>query len=104
MLCWLFFFCFFFSLSHLVFKFFFKDFIYLFLEREEGTEKERERNISVWVPPACPPQGTLAVTQACALTGNRTGDPLVRRLAFSALSHITQGSKNVFLIVSLVVF
>ena len=27
---------------------FFKDFIYLFLEREEGKEKERERNINVW--------------------------------------------------------
>ena len=29
---------------------FFKDFIYLFLEREEGREKERERNINVWLP------------------------------------------------------
>ena len=29
---------------------FFKDFIYLFLETGEGREKERERNISVWLP------------------------------------------------------
>ena len=29
---------------------FFKDFIYLFLERGEGKEKERVRNISVWLP------------------------------------------------------
>ena len=29
--------------------FFFKDFIYLFLERGEGREKERERNINVWL-------------------------------------------------------
>ena len=27
-----------------------KDFIYLFLERGEGREKESERNISVWLP------------------------------------------------------
>ena len=40
---------------------FFKDFIYLFLEREEGREKEREGNIKVWLPPACtPPTGDLA--------------------------------------------
>ena len=29
-------------------------FIYLFLERGEGREKERERNISVWLPLTCP--------------------------------------------------
>ena len=27
-----------------------EDFIYLFLERREGREKERERNINVWLP------------------------------------------------------
>ena len=37
---------------------FFKDFIYLFLERGEVKEKERERNISVWLPLAHPQQGT----------------------------------------------
>ena len=30
--------------------YFFKDFIYLCLERGGGKEKERERNISVWLP------------------------------------------------------
>ena len=29
---------------------FFKDFIYLFLDRGVGREKERERNINVWLP------------------------------------------------------
>ena len=29
---------------------FFIDFTYLFLERGGGREKERERNISVWLP------------------------------------------------------
>ena len=36
----------------------FKDFIYLFLEREERKEKERERNFSVWLPLTWPPLGT----------------------------------------------
>ena len=34
------------------FFFFFKDFIIDFLER--GTEAERDRNISVWLPLTCP--------------------------------------------------
>ena len=48
---------------------FFLRFIYLFLEREEGREKEEERNISVWLPLVYPVLGTWAATQACALTG-----------------------------------
>ena len=51
-------------------SFLFKDFIYLLLERGEGTEKERERNINVWLPFTCPLLGTWPTTQACALTGN----------------------------------
>ena len=52
MLCWL-------------LSFFFKDFIYLFLEREEGREKERERHINVWeqhqlVASCVPPTRDLA--------------------------------------------
>ena len=50
---------------------FFKDFIYLILERGEGREKERERNIHVWLPLTCPQLGTWPTTQACALTGNQ---------------------------------
>ena len=71
----------------------FKDFIYLFLEREGGREKERERNINTWLSLAMPPTGDLAhnATQACALTENRTGDPLVRRPALNPLSHTSQG-------------
>ena len=37
---------------------FLKDFVYLFLERGEGREKERERNINVWLPVMCPLLGT----------------------------------------------
>ena len=42
---------------------FFKDFIYLFLERGEGREKERERNISAWLPLVQPLLGTWPTTQ-----------------------------------------
>ena len=44
----------------LVFRGFFKDFIYLFLERGERREEERERNINVWLPLTRPLLGDLA--------------------------------------------
>ena len=37
----------------------------------------------MWLPLACPLLGTWPATQACALTGNRTGDPSVRRPALN---------------------
>ena len=74
-----------------------KYFIYLFLERGEGREKEKDRNINVWVPLACPIPGTLPPTQACALTGNLTGNPLVLRPALSPLSHTSQGRTSYLL-------
>ena len=55
------------SLYHNIF---FKDFIYLFLERGERKETERERNISMWLLLMCPLLGTWPTTQASALTGN----------------------------------
>ena len=79
-------------------SFFKKDFIYLFLESGEGREKERERNISVWLLLTCFPLGSWPTTQECALTGNRTDDPLVCRPAPNPLSHTSQGSTHVFLI------
>ena len=60
---------------------------YLFSERGEGREKERERNIHVWLPLMRPLLGTWPTTQACTLTGNRTGNPLVCRPALHSLSH-----------------
>ena len=42
---------------------FLKGFIYLFLERGEGKEKERERNIHVWLP-------LMALHWGPVLTGN----------------------------------
>ena len=73
--------------------FFFKDFIYLFLERGEGKEKERERSINVRLPVVCAHQlETRPTAQAWALAGSQTGDPLVHRPALSPLSHTSQGS------------
>ena len=70
---------------------FFKIF-YLFIDRGEWKEKERERNINVWLTRA-PPTGDLAHNpQAHDLTGNQTRDPLVFRPALNPLSHTSLGS------------
>ena len=49
---------------------FLKRFTDLFLDRGEGREKERERNINVWLPLERPLLGAWPATQACALTRN----------------------------------
>ena len=56
---------------------YFKKRFYLFilLERGEGREKERERNIHVWLPLVRPLLGTWPTTHTCALTWNPTGNP-----------------------------
>ena len=71
--------------------------LYLFLERVERKEKERERNTNVWLPPTCLLLGTWPATQACALTGNQTGDPLVHKPALNPLSYTSQGPSFLFL-------
>ena len=84
---------------------FFKGFIYLFIFRERGgRKKNRERNINVWLPLACPQLGIWPATQACALTGNQTSDPLVRRLALNPLSHTRQDSFQFFGFFSSLIF
>ena len=79
----------------------FKDFIDLFLERREGREKERERNIDVQeihhsVASCTPLTGNLARTQACALTGNQTGNTSVCRPVLSPLKDTSQGCNYSF--------
>ena len=70
---------------------FFKDFIYLFLERGERREKERERTVNVWLLLAHPQLGTKPATQACALPGKSTCNPLVHRPELNPLSYTSQG-------------
>ena len=60
-------------------------------------EKEKERNINVWLPFDHPLLGTWPAAQACALTGNRTSNPLVRRPAFNPLSYTNRGCLFIYL-------
>ena len=64
--------------------YFFKILFILFLDR--GRKRRRERSVC-----GCLSLGTWPATQARALTGNRTSDPLIRRLVLNPLSHTSQG-------------
>ena len=66
---------------------------YLFLEGKEG----RKRNFNVWLPLKCPLLGTCPTTQACALTGNWTGNPLLCNQVLNPPSHTSQDKKREFL-------
>ena len=68
-----------FILRNIVFKTIFKDFIYLFFREGKG-ERKRGRETSMC---GCLWLGTWPATQACALTRNRTSDPLVHRPALN---------------------
>ena len=74
---------------------------YFFFWRREGKEKERKRNINMWLTLMRPLLGTWPAIQACALTGNQPGDPLVFRLALNPLSHTSQGNIIFYLIIFL---
>ena len=50
----------------------------------------------MWLPLVHPQLGTWPATQACALTGNQTGDSLVHRPALNPLSHTSQGFSVLF--------
>ena len=91
------------SHSSSLFFFFFKILFILFLERGEKREKERERNTK-WLPFTCPQLGTRPATQARVLTGNRTSDLLVHKLTLNQLSHTSQGSSFLFLMLSSIIF
>ena len=52
-----------------------------------------ERNITVWSPLVHSLLGTWSTIQARALTGNQTGDPLLRRPKLDPLSHTSQFSQ-----------
>ena len=75
-------------LSHQCF-FFFKDFIYLFLQGKGGRRKGRETSLCGCLQQATQ---TCPTTQACALTGNQTSDSLLHRPALNSLSHTSRGS------------
>ena len=62
----------------------------LFIYFERKGKEERERN-NVWLPLVCLLLGTWPTTQACALIGNRTSDPLLHSLVLNPLRHTSQG-------------
>ena len=66
--------------------------LYLFMFRDRGREGERKGEKH-----PCVVASHVPVTQACALTGNRTGDPLLRSLGLNPLSHTSQGKYMYFL-------
>ena len=78
--------------------------MYVCIFRHRGREGERERNINVWLPLECPLLGTWPTTQACALTGNQTSDPLVHRVVLNAQSHTSQGAWGFFVKMLLIYF
>ena len=74
---------------------FFYDFIYFFLKRKEGREKEMERNIDQ-LTFTHPQLGTWPSTQACTLIRNQISDLLVCRLALNPLGHLGHGRPQTF--------
>ena len=77
-------------------------FIYLFFERGEGREKDREKNTDKRninpLPLVHAPTRTEPTTQACALTGNPTGDlSLGGMIAPPTEPHSSENMKYIFL-------
>ena len=69
---------------------FLKDFIYLFLETGEETEKERERNTDVQEKHRSV-ASHMSSTQGCALTENRMGGLMLCGMTPNSLSHTSEG-------------
>ena len=78
------------------FSFFKKFDLFTYFRQGEGMEKDRERNINMWLFLAYRLLGTWPATQAGALTGNQTSYPLVRTPVLSPLSHTNQGVHCIF--------
>ena len=66
-----------------------------FFKRQER-EKERERNINVWLLIVHPLLGTRPSTQACALDWESNWQPFDYRQALNPLSHTSQGYIHLF--------
>ena len=61
---------------------------YLFLERGEGRETERERNIDVWLPLTCPQLGIWPTTQVWESNWQPFGSEAGAELQGSSCCHI----------------
>ena len=67
-----------------------KKLFYLFIFRGERREKERERNINLWLPLMSPYWGPDCKPGMCP-DWELNQDPLVLRLVFNPVSHTSQG-------------
>ena len=82
--------------DELHFRYFYcRFYLFTFRERRKKGEREEEkhpcgRDTSIGCLSHTPNLGTWPTSQAHALTGNRTDDPLVHRPALSPLSHTSQ--------------
>ena len=83
------------------FLFFFKDFIYVFLEKGREGKRKGEKHwcardtLIKRLPLTHPLLGTWRATQACAMTGNQTREPLVHR---PSLNHWATPARSGFLL------
>ena len=81
----------------LFFKVLYFKILFIFIFREKGKEGEREEGKHKCVVASqYPLLGTWPATQACALTGNQTGDPLVPKPVLNPLSRTSQGCMYYF--------
>ena len=77
-------------------NYFFKDFIYSLLDRGEEKKKERERNITVWLPLKCPILGTWPTTQVCALDWKSNWQHFGSQPTLNPVSYTSQGTNYYF--------
>ena len=71
----------------LFYPFFKRFYLFIYFREGKGGRKKGKEKCSL----AHPPLGISPTTQACALTGYRTCDPLVHRPVLNPLSHTSQG-------------
>ena len=74
-----------------------KDFVYLFLGRREGREKERESNINMWLPLTCPLLGPGPQPRHVPWLGIEPATLWFTGWCSIHLSHTSQGKKCVSL-------
>ena len=70
----------------------------LFIFRERGRQREREGNISMWLPLACPQMGNLACNPGMCPDWETNQQRFGSQASTNPLSHTRQGSLFYFLI------
>ena len=73
---------------------FLRFYLFIFREGKGGIKRGKETSVCGCLSLVHSPLGTWPATQACALTGNGTSNPLVCRLTLNPLSHTSQGKKS----------